>query len=83
MTQFRTFEDLECWQACREVHVFTVRQVIPVLPKDEKYHLISAEIERLIDATMLAQGREKIETAIRLLNGYIHYLQTKAKSSNP
>lgn len=127
MAELRTFEDLECWQACREVHVFTVRQIIPVLPKDEKYrladqllrasrsgtadiaegygrfhyldtakfcsnargsvyevldHLITAEIETLISAELLASGREKVEAAIRLLNGYIHYLQDKSKSDS-
>lgn len=124
MAEFRTFEDLECWQACRDVHVFVVRQVIPVLPKEEKYrlkdqllrasrsgtaniaegygrfhyldtakfcsnargsvyevldHLITAEIEEIIDAGFLVQGREKVESAIRLLNGYIHYLQDRSK----
>ena len=127
MTEFRTFEDLECWQACREVHVFTVRKVVPFLPKEEKYrlvdqllrasrsgtaniaegygrfhyldtakfcsnargsvyevldHLITAEIEMLISAELLASGRKKVETSIRLLNGYIHYLQNEAKSPN-
>lgn len=127
MPEFRTFEDLECWQACREVHVFTVRQVIPVLPKDEKYrladqllrasrsgtaniaegygrfhyldtakfcsnargsvyevldHLITAEIEMFMSPELLATGRQKVETAIRLLNGYIHYLQNRAKTPN-
>ena len=127
MNEFRTFEDLECWQACREIHVFIVRQVVSILPKDEKYrladqllrasrsgaaniaegygrfhyldtakfcsnargsvyevldHLITAEIEMLISAELLFAGREKVETAIRLLNGYIHYLQEKSKSDS-
>ncbi len=127
MADFKTFEDLECWRACREVHVFTIREVLPVLPRDEKYrladqlirasrsgtaniaegygrfhyldtakfcsnargsvyevldHLITAEVEVLISRELLAAGREKVENAIRLLNGYIRYLQSKAKPQN-
>jgi len=127
MTEFRTFEDLECWQACRDVHVFTVRVIVPILPKEERYrlvdqllrasrsgtanvaegygrfhyldtakfcsnargsvyevldHLITAEIEMLISTELLARGREKVEAAIRLLNGYIHYLQDKSKKDS-
>ena len=127
MNEFRTFEDLECWQACREVHFFIVKQVVLVLPKDEKYrladqllrasrsgtaniaegygrfhyldtakfcsnargsvyevldHLITAESEGFISTDLLALGREKVQTAIRILNGYIHYLPDKSKSDS-
>jgi four helix bundle protein len=37
-TNFRTFEDLECWQACRELRIFAAK-VCNGLPKDEEYRL--------------------------------------------
>lgn len=36
-SDFRTFEDLECWQACRELRLWIVQEVIPALPKREAY----------------------------------------------
>jgi len=35
----RTFEDLECWKACRELRLFVARKVVPSLPREEKYRL--------------------------------------------
>jgi four helix bundle protein len=35
----RTFEDLECWKQCRGPRLFVAREVVPVLPKDERYRL--------------------------------------------
>jgi len=37
-TKFRTFEDLECWQACRELRIFAAK-VCRELPKEEEYRL--------------------------------------------
>ena len=34
-----TFEDLECWKACRALRVFVARTVVPGLSRDEKYRL--------------------------------------------
>lgn len=34
---FKTFRDLECWQACRAVRLFVAKEMIPALPHDEKY----------------------------------------------
>ncbi len=36
---FRTFEDLECWQACRELRLFVAKKVVAVLPREERYAL--------------------------------------------
>ena len=33
------FEDLECWQACRELRVFLAREILPRLPSEERYRL--------------------------------------------
>lgn len=38
LTSFKTFEDLECWQACRELRIFAAK-VCNGLPKDEEYRL--------------------------------------------
>ena len=35
----RTFEDVECWKACRELRVFVARSLCKTLPKDERYRL--------------------------------------------
>src|SRR5438874_13121829 len=37
--QIKTFEDLECWKKCRELCLFVAREVVPALPKDERYRL--------------------------------------------
>jgi four helix bundle protein len=35
----KTFEDLECWKACRTLRLFVAKEVVPALPKDERYRL--------------------------------------------
>ena len=35
----RTFEDLECWRQCRTLRLFIANEVLPALPKDERYRL--------------------------------------------
>ena len=37
--RFRTFRDLDCWKACRDLRVYVAKEVLPLLPKDEKYRL--------------------------------------------
>jgi four helix bundle protein len=39
MNEIRSFEDLECWKAARELRLFVVREVGNNLPKDEKFRL--------------------------------------------
>ena len=36
---FRTFEDLKCWQACREVSAFII-ELVKNYPKEERYSLV-------------------------------------------
>ena len=38
MNKLRTFEDLECWQACRDLRMFAAK-VCEGLPKEEEYRL--------------------------------------------
>jgi four helix bundle protein len=120
----RSFEDLECWKASREVRRY-VMEVIKKFPSEEKYALIDGmrrssrsiteniaegfgryhygeniqfcrisrgSLHELIDQFISAlddnyinsdeydKGREMINKAITILNGYINYLD-KAKSS--
>ncbi len=35
----KTFEDLQCWQACREVRVF-ITELVKTYPKEERYSLV-------------------------------------------
>lgn len=37
--KIQSFEDLKCWQAVRSLRQFVVREVLPQLPRDEKYRL--------------------------------------------
>lgn len=39
MARIDRFEDLECWQACRQLRIFVKREVIPLLPADERFRL--------------------------------------------
>ena len=36
---FRSFEDLQCWQACREVRIY-IANLVNKYPKEEKYSLV-------------------------------------------
>ena len=37
--QIKTFEDLDCWKKCRELRLFVANEVVPALPKEERYRL--------------------------------------------
>ena len=121
----RSFGTLDCWQACRLLRVFIAEEIVPALPRDEKYrfadqflraarsttaniaegygrfhyldsakfcsnargsayevldHLIAAHDEGLISDPLVSRGEALVETAIRLLNGYIRYLQNQART---
>ena len=123
--EIKTFEDLECWKACRELRLFVAKTVKPVLPEEERFeltsqivraarsttaniaegygrfhymdnakfcsnsrgsawevldHLITASDEDMISDEMLANGRELVNTAVKLLNGYMNYLKKAASS---
>ena len=71
-TPIRCFEDLDCWKASREVRLFVAREVVPVLPKDEKFRL-SAQI---LDAA------RSITANIAEGYGRFHYLDNSKFCSN-
>lgn len=68
----RTFEDLECWKACRELRVFVARTLCKELPKDERY--------RLGDQIL----RSARSTTANIAEGYgrFHYLDNAKFCSN-
>lgn len=39
MSSLKSFEDLECWKAARELRIFVSQNIIPKFPIDEKYAL--------------------------------------------
>ena len=108
------------------LRLFVARQVVPALPRDERYrlgdqllraarsttaniaegygrfhyldnakfcsnargscwevldHLITGNDESLIPADRLGRGRELVDHAVKLLNGYMNYLKRAQKSS--
>ncbi|MDT8390979.1 MAG: four helix bundle protein [Lentisphaeria bacterium] len=125
MPDIRSFEDLECWKACRALRLFIARKILPALPRDEKYrlgdqilraarsttaniaegygrfhyldnakfcsnargscwevldHLITATDEAILPETFLEQGREKVNHAVQIVNGYVNYLQKASRN---
>src|SRR5437870_3935687 len=68
----RTFEDLECWKQCRMLRLFVARQVVPALPRDERYRL-GDQLLRAARATTanIAEGY-----------GRFHYLDNAKFCSN-
>jgi four helix bundle protein len=38
-TAITTFEDLDCWKQCRVLRLFVAKQVVPILPREERYRL--------------------------------------------
>jgi four helix bundle protein len=125
--KIKTFEELKCWQACRDLRLFIAREVIPKLPSEEKYrlgdqltravrsttanitegygrfhykdnakfcsnsrgscwevmdHLITAHDEKLITSQLFARGKELVNTSLKLINGYMTYLQRAGKQTS-
>jgi four helix bundle protein len=53
----KTFEDLKCWQACREMRQFIAKEVVTVLPPEEKYRLVDQMLRAARSATAnIAEG---------------------------
>ncbi|MBN1932946.1 MAG: four helix bundle protein [Desulfobacterales bacterium] len=122
--KLKTFEDLKCWQACRDLRLFVAKEVLPALPGNEKYrlsdqilraarsttanlsegfgrfhymdnakfcsnsrgssyevldHLITAYDEDLLSSEMLEKGRKLVDSAVKLINGYMRYLKNPVK----
>ncbi len=123
----RTFEDLECWKACRDLRNFVRRKIVPVLPKEEifrladqlirsarsttaniaegygRYHYLDnakfssnsrgscwEELDHHITANdecqksddLRQEARDLVNRAVKLINGYITYLQRASKNQS-
>jgi four helix bundle protein len=68
----RSFEDLECWKACRDLRIFVARTLCKALPRDEHY--------RLGDQILRAAR----STTANIAEGYgrFHYLDNAKFCSN-
>jgi four helix bundle protein len=68
----QSFEDLECWQQCRVLRLFIAKDVLPALPKHERY--------RLGDQILVAAR----STTANIAEGYgrFHYLDNAKFCSN-
>jgi len=119
---FKSFEELECWQACREARIF-ISELVRSYPKEERFSIVDnmkrasrsatqniaegfgrfhykenlqfcrvsrGSLHELIDDLITSidegfinqenyeLGRNKISSALAVLNGYINYLNHKA-----
>src|SRR5437660_11095891 len=72
VTPVRTFEDLECRQHCRKLRLFVAKEVVPALPKHERF--------RLGDQCL----RDARSTTANIAEGYgrFHYLDNAKFCSN-
>ena len=70
--RIRTFEDLECWQACRCLRQFVAHELVGVLPRDEKYRLTDQLLRAARSTTANIAGRY----------GRYHYLDNAKFCSN-
>src|SRR5689334_7996801 len=71
-TKLRSFEDLECWKQCRVLRRFVHDEIVPKLPKEERYRLG----DQLIRAAR--------STTANIAEGYgrFHYLDNAKFCSN-
>lgn len=70
--QITSFEDLECWQACRRLRIFVAKTIVPLFPKEERYCLASQIL------------RSARSTTANIAEGYgrFHYLDNAKFCSN-
>ena len=72
MTTVRSFEDLECWRACRDLRLFAAKEIVPTLPPQERHRLA----DQLVRAAR--------STTANIAEGYgrFHYLDNAKFCSN-
>ena len=39
VNKIKSFEDLKCWQVCRDLRLFVAKEVLPILKREERYRL--------------------------------------------
>jgi four helix bundle protein len=67
-----TFEDLECWKAGRALRLFVSRQIVPALPREERYRL----------GDQLLRAARSVTANIAEGYGRYHYLDNSKFCSN-
>lgn len=72
MESIRTFEDLECWKAGRQLRIFVSKKVLPLLPKNEQFEL----------ATQLKGAARSVSANIAEGFGRFHYRDNYKFCSN-
>lgn len=68
----RSFEDLECWKAGREFRIFIAKEVLPSLPREEKFRL----------SDQVLRSARSITANIAEGYGRYHYLDNSKFCSN-
>lgn len=68
----RSFEDLDCWKAGREFRLFVAKQILPVLPREEKLRL----------GDQMLRAARSITANIAEGYGRFHYLDNSKFCSN-
>jgi four helix bundle protein len=71
-SSIRSFEDLDCWKAGRELRLFVHREIIPVLPKEERFRL----------GDQMLRAARSITANIAEGYGRFHYLDNSKFCSN-
>ena len=71
-SEITSFENLECWQACRRLRIFIAKTIVPTLPNEERYGLCSQIL------------RSARSTTANIAEGYgrFHYLDNAKFCSN-
>jgi four helix bundle protein len=70
--KLNTFEDLDCWKACRDLRDFVAKEIFPLLPNDERYRLGDQALRAARSTTAnIAEG-----------HGRFHYLDNAKFCSN-